>query len=107
MGTTAFACIKGISSFSVSRSLCSYLCSRCMKCCGCSLQMHYQQQHIRHVLECKQIEFEEVDISDPSRREDKQFMQAALRLSEGDLPTLPPQIFKQQQYRGVSGCRKC
>ena len=67
-----------------------------------ALQMHYQQQHIRQILECKQIDFEEVDISDPHHKEDKTFMQSALRLQDEELATLPPQIFKQQQYCGVS-----
>ena len=66
------------------------------------LQLRSEQAHIRRILESKGIEFEEVDVSDPHRVTDKRFMQDSLRLDDTDLVSLPPQIFRQQQHRGVS-----
>lgn len=53
-------------------------------------------------LESLKIEFETVDISDPSKEEEKKFMRANSKpAQEGKVP-LPPQVFKDDDYCGVS-----
>ena len=64
--------------------------------------MKVQQDHIKRILEGKQIQFQEVDVADPHLNEEKKFMQDTLKLDDSELVALPPQIFKDAQYRGVS-----
>ena len=63
--------------------------------------MRGQQDHIKRILEAKQIDFEEVDVSDPNRKQEKLFMQETLHLTDDDLIALPPQVFNERAYRGV------
>ena len=65
--------------------------------------MRSEQSHIKRIFESKNIPFEEVDVSDPHQRKEKQFMQQTLKLSDDDvMVALPPQIFKGESHRGVS-----
>ena len=63
--------------------------------------MKVHQDHIKRILDAKQITYREVDLGDPHQHNEKHFMQQTLRLSEDDLVALPPQIFKGQSYKGV------
>ena len=65
--------------------------------------MRLKQDHIKRILEVKGIDFVEIDVSDPRHFPDRDFMQKKLRLNEEDLVALPPQIFKEQEYKGVLG----
>jgi hypothetical protein len=42
-----------------------------------------------------------VDVGDPHQHVEKHFMQKCLKLSDEDMVALPPQLFKEQNYRGV------
>ena len=65
-------------------------------------QMKVYQDHIIRILDCKKIPYEMVDIGDPNFKEEKLFMQGTLKLKDDDLIALPPQIFNEKTYRGVS-----
>ena len=64
--------------------------------------MKCHQDHIIRILDCKNIPYEMVDIADPHRKDEKLFMQGTLKLKDEDLVALPPQIFNEKTYRGVS-----
>ena len=64
--------------------------------------MKKQQQHIVDILVAKKIALETIDISDPSQEEAKQFMRANSKAKEGQNVALPPQIFSDGEYLGVS-----
>ena len=64
--------------------------------------MKVQQEHIKRIFDVKRIQYKEVDVADPSQRDEKLFMQETLKLSDDEMVALPPQIFKGQSYRGVS-----
>lgn len=66
--------------------------------------MKLKQEHIRRILDTKQIPYEEIDVASPMWKQEKLFMQETLKLNDEDLPALPPQIFKDKQHRGVSIC---
>lgn len=53
-------------------------------------------------LEAKQIEFEKIDISDTSNEDEKKFMRANSKPKEGQKNPLPPQVFNDEEYCGVS-----
>jgi len=70
-----------------------------------------QQEHIKRVFDCKKIPYEEVDVADPCKVKDKEFMQSTVRQrvtststspsSEGHVITvLPPQLFDGNNYKG-------
>ncbi len=69
-------------------------------------QMRSQQEHIRRIMDIKQIPYEEIDIADPKHKDDKLFMQDTLKLSDEDLKALPPQIFNDKKHRGVCNFKK-
>ena len=64
--------------------------------------MKNYQNHITQILDCKKIPYETVDIGDPHYKQEKLFMQGTLKLTDEDLVALPPQIFNEKTYRGVS-----
>lgn len=65
-------------------------------------QIKKKQRELLQTLESLKIEFETVDISDPSKEEEKKFMRANSKpAQEGKVP-LPPQVFKDDDYCGVS-----
>ena len=62
--------------------------------------MKKQQDHIMWTLESKDIDFEPVDIADPNRARQKDSMSQKVR--EKERKPLPPQIFNDDDYIGVS-----
>ena len=54
-------------------------------------------------LESKKIEHEQIDIGDPNREKDRQFMRDNADAGVDKAKTvLPPQIFNDEEYVGVS-----
>ena len=65
-------------------------------------QIKKKQRELLQTLESLKIEFETIDISDPTKEEEKKFMRANSQpAQEGKVP-LPPQVFKDEDYCGVS-----
>lgn len=58
--------------------------------------------HVTDILSSMNIPMETIDISDPSKEEDKKFMRANAEPKEGMKNPLPPQIFSDDEYCGVS-----
>lgn len=65
-----------------------------------SMEIKSRQEFVTSVLERKKFAFEEIDISDPTREEDKKFMQKNGKPSGNDKAVLPPQIFCDDTYCG-------
>ena len=63
--------------------------------------MRYKQTQILGFLAAKGVEFETVDISDPSHSDDRKFMRVNAKAPQGKTP-LPPQVFFDDDYCGVS-----
>jgi glutaredoxin len=62
-----------------------------------------RQQRVVMILESKGISYEAVDITEPGKEEDKEYMQKNSKIrDEGDRHPLPPQIFNDAEYCGVS-----
>lgn len=60
-----------------------------------------QQQHVLFVLAGHHVDYKEIDIADPSNEEEKQLMtESSKPNSKGAV--LPPQIFNENEYCGVS-----
>ena len=60
-----------------------------------------QQQHVLFVMTGHGIEFREIDIADPSNEEEKQMMlEHSTPNAKGSI--IPPQIFNDETYCGVS-----
>ena len=53
-------------------------------------------------METNKIEHEKIDITDPNRESDKIFMRTHSTPREGQKVPLPPQIFHDMEYCGVS-----
>ena len=53
------------------------------------------------MLAAKKIDFEEIDISDPTCEDDKKFMRENSTPREGQRVPMPPQIFSEDEYLGV------
>lgn len=62
--------------------------------------MKRKQEYVMSVLKARKIEYEEVDISDPTREAEKQFMREKTPPKEGRAVPLPPQIFNSDDYCG-------
>lgn len=58
-----------------------------------------RQQRIMMILESKNIDYEAIDITEPGRELDKQFMQDHAKAKDSKHP-LPPQIFNEDDYCG-------
>jgi len=58
------------------------------------------QQRIMMILESKHIPFEVLDISEPGREGDKDFMHEYAPAREGQNKSMPPQIFVDDEYCG-------
>jgi len=67
-------------------------------------QMQKKQDHILWTLESKKIDHEQIDIGDPNREKDRQFMRENVDSVEKTKTVLPPQIFNDETYVGVSTC---
>ena len=66
------------------------------------LQIRKKQEFVLTVLQGKKIPFEEIDISDAANVDDKLFMKDQGKPSGSDSVVLPPQIFNNSIYCGVS-----
>ena len=64
-------------------------------------QLKKSQIHIEDVLTAKHISFEKIDISAPQSEDKKTFMRENASSPGGKTP-LPPQIFLEDEYCGVS-----
>ena len=64
--------------------------------------MRKHQNKIEDILSARKINFEKIDISDPTKEEEKKFMREHSQApADGKMP-LPPQIFLDDEYIGVS-----
>lgn len=52
------------------------------------------------ILDSKNVEYETIDITEPGKEMEKEFMQANSIARESKYP-LPPQIFNEEEYCGV------
>jgi len=66
--------------------------------------MQKKQDHILWTLESKKIDHEQIDIGDPNREKDREFMRENASSAEKGKTVLPPQIFNDETYVGVSTC---
>jgi len=65
--------------------------------------MQKKQDHILWTLESKKIDHEQIDIGDPNREKDRAFMRENVNDSgQKGKTALPPQIFNDETYIGVS-----
>ena len=64
--------------------------------------MQKKQDHILWTLESKKIDHEQIDIGDPNREKDRQFMRDNVDTGDKTKTALPPQIFNDEEYVGVS-----
>ena len=71
-------------------------------CFPSPMQMKVHQEHIKRIFDSKNIPYEEIDIADPQQAKSREFMQSALKLNETDSVPLPPQLFNNENYRGVN-----
>lgn len=71
------------------------------------LQVKKRQQRVMMILDSKSVEYEIIDITEPGKELEKEFMQANSNARNNKYP-LPPQIFNEDDYCGViifSFCR--
>merc|ERR1712018_390589 len=68
--------------------------------CG-NTKIKRDQAYIMRILHIKKIEAEEIDLSDPNKKTEKDRMQEMLRVDENELKSLPPQIFNEDLPIGV------
>lgn len=68
--------------------------------CSGNMEIKRKQEYVMSVLKVRKIDFEEVDISDPTREADKLFMREKTPPKEGRNVPLPPQIFNSDVYCG-------
>ncbi|XP_059476873.1 SH3 domain-binding glutamic acid-rich protein homolog [Neocloeon triangulifer] len=59
-----------------------------------------RQQRVQMILESKGISYEAVDITEPGKEGDKEFMQKNSKNRDNDRHPLPPQIFNDEEYCG-------
>ena len=64
--------------------------------------MKGKQDHIRRIFDTKNIDYKEIDIAAPNCVDDKKFMQEVVRRANPDILAIPPQLFQDDAYRGVS-----
>jgi len=64
-------------------------------------QVKKHQQRVLMILDSKNIEYVVVDITEPGKENEKEFMQQNSKTKEAKYP-LPPQIFNEDDYCGVS-----
>lgn len=64
------------------------------------LQVKKRQQRVLMILDSKNVQYEVIDITEPGKEADKEFMQANSQTRESKYP-LPPQIFNGEEYCGV------
>lgn len=52
------------------------------------------------ILDSKSVKYEVIDITEPGKEDDKEFMQTNSKTRDSKYP-LPPQIFNEDNYCGV------
>lgn len=62
--------------------------------------MKKHQQRVLMILDSKNVEYVAVDITEPGKENEKEFMQQNSNAKEAKHP-LPPQIFNGEEYCGV------
>lgn len=62
--------------------------------------MKKRQQRVTMILDSKNIQYTVIDIAEPGREGDKEFMQENSKTRDSKHP-LPPQIFNGDHYCGV------
>lgn len=62
--------------------------------------MKKRQQRVLMILDSKNVEYETIDITEPGKELEKEFMQANSIARDSKYP-LPPQIFNEDDYCGV------
>lgn len=65
-----------------------------------SSQVKKRQQRVLMILESKNVQYEVIDITEPGKESDKEFMQTNSKTRDSKYP-LPPQIFNEEEYCGV------
>lgn len=65
------------------------------------MQVKKRQQRVTMILESKNVAYSVIDITEPGKESDKEFMQQNSKTRESKHP-LPPQIFNEETYCGVS-----
>lgn len=65
------------------------------------LQVKKRQQRVMMILDSKNVEYEIIDITEPGKELDKEFMQTNSNARTNKYP-LPPQIFNEDDYCGVT-----
>lgn len=76
------------------------------------LKVKKRQQRVLMILDSKNIKYDVVDITEPGSEESKEFMQnnaKSLGATVGDAnprSPLPPQLFNDEEYCGVSNCEQ-
>lgn len=64
--------------------------------------MKKRQQRVMMILDSKQVPYEAIDITDPARETDKEFMLTTAKPRGDAKYVLSPQIFNEEVYCGVS-----
>lgn len=64
--------------------------------------MKKRQQRVAMILDSKSISYDLVDITEPGKEEEKTYMQVNSKSKDGTKNALPPQIFNDDVYCGVS-----
>lgn len=64
------------------------------------LQVKKRQQRVSMILDSKSVEYEIIDITEPGKELEKEFMQSNSNARTNKYP-LPPQIFNEDDYCGV------
>ncbi len=65
-----------------------------------SFQVKKRQQRVTMILESKNIKYNVIDITEPGKENEKEFMQENSKARDSKHP-LPPQIFNDERYCGV------
>lgn len=63
--------------------------------------MKKRQQRVLMILDSKNVEYETIDITEPGKEMEKEFMQSNGIARDSKYP-LPPQIFNEDEYCGVN-----
>jgi hypothetical protein len=63
-----------------------------------NMEIRSHQEYILQVLQTRKIPYEEIDISDPAKEDDKKFMREKTPPKDGKPNVLPPQIFNDNNY---------
>lgn len=78
-----------------------------------TFQVKKRQQRVLMILDSKNIKYDVIDITEPGKESDKEFMQNNSKANGGTVSDpnprspLPPQIFNDEEYCGVSSIISC